>query len=148
MSDDARERLAADQARLVAALSGRAVAPDGFDAGRVDLAARTLVAKRAKSVARAWPALSASLGTRFVAEFETFAAASPTHPDGPAADGFAFARWLDARHALPADAVPELMLARLWRRRLPAGLLVRRRPRGLLVGVRLPLPGVRLFGIR
>jgi hypothetical protein len=147
VSDDARERLAADQARLVAALSGQAAAPDGFDAGRVELAARTLVAKRMKSVARACPVLAASLGTRFAEEFSAFAATFPAPATAPADDGLAFASWLDDRNVLPTDAIPELMLARLWRRRLP-GLLLRRGPRGLLLGVRLPLLGVRLFGMR
>lgn len=48
VSDADRRALAAAQARLVEALTAGAPPPDGFEAGRVALAARTLLKKRAR----------------------------------------------------------------------------------------------------
>jgi hypothetical protein len=46
-----------------------------------------------RSVARAWPALTASLGDAFPARFAVFAAKTPLPAQGgPLADGLAFAR--------------------------------------------------------
>jgi hypothetical protein len=146
LSGDARKRLAAGQARLVAALNRRAATPAGFDASRVCLTAETLVAKRRKVLTRACPRLVAALD-RFWADFDAFAAEVPPHPNGPAADGLAFARWLDRRGVLPAAAIPELIALRLWTGR-PVGVAVHATARtGLCVGVRLPRLGVRLLSL-
>jgi hypothetical protein len=145
LSGDARQRLAADQARLVAALSGQAAAPAGFDAGRVELAAYTLVAKRRKVLARACPRLVAALGDPFEATFDAFAKECAPHPKGPPADGLAFARWLDRRGELPPVAIPELIAMRLWSGP-PIGLALHATARtGLRLGVRLPRLGVRIL---
>ena len=146
MPADARATLAASQGRLVAALGGKAVPPAGFDAARVELTGRTLLAKRRKGVARTWPALAASLGDRFAQRFSAYATDAPPHPGGPAADGNSFARWLDLTRQLPAAAVAEFMLATLWRGRR-AGIALRRVDGRLLAGVRLPLLGVRLLSL-
>lgn len=143
-ADDARDQLSRDQAALVAALGHRGDVPSGFDADRVRLAADTLDNKRRKGVAKAWPSVAASLGAGFTETFATFAAGNPPHPDGPAADGNAFATWLDARRRLPSDAVPELLAAQL-RRGFPLGFRLRRSGGRFVVGVRFPLLGVRVF---
>ena len=147
MPADARASLADDQARLVAALAGRGHVPDGFDAARVSLAATTLVAKRRKCVARARPMLAGSLGDRFVERFAAFAAAEPPHPGGPAADGQAFAEWLDRQGLLPEPAVPELLAASLWHRRRRFGVRVRRASGRIWLAIRLPALGVRLLSL-
>ena len=146
MSDDARERLAADQARLVDALTGRSEPPVDFDAARVELLGQTLASKRAKTVARAWLVLAESLGDDFAARFNAFAQTVSPHEAGPGADGFAFANWLDSQGLLPRRAAAEYLVARLWRG-LPMGLRLRRGEGRLFLGVRLPFLGVRLFSV-
>src|SRR6266404_5280899 len=95
MSIDARERLAHRQAELVFALAGQCPPPVAFDPERVRAAARSLGVKRRRSVARAWPDLAASLGERFAAFFDDYAAAMAFPSLGGAvADGRAFLRWL------------------------------------------------------
>ena len=142
-----RASLAASQASLVAALGGHADVPPGFDPVRVELAARTLLAKRRKGVAAAWPRLAESLGERFAERFSAFAAATTPHPNGPAADGVAFAEWLDGQRLLPATIVPELLTSHL-RRGPSIGIRFRRTTDGsLLIGLRLPLCGVRVLSI-
>ncbi len=139
MSDEPRDRLAAEQARLVAALRGRDGIPRGFDADRIELAARTLAFKRRSGIANTWPVLSESLDVHFKA----FGASHPPDPDGPSADGFAFASWLDARGALPRAATGALIAAQLAQSG-PIGVRIR----GGIVGVRLPFLGIRLFFAR
>ena len=107
-----RERLAADQAALVRALVAGGPVPEGFDPDRVRATADALARKRAREVARAWPALAAALGGDFTARFLAFAAGRPPPAAGGAlADGLAFARALARRGRLPGDARVEAMLA-------------------------------------
>ena len=146
MPADARASLAADQARLVAALAGRGDVPDGFDAARVNLAATTLIAKRRKCVARVRPLLADSLGDRFVETFAAFAATQPPHAGGPAVDGQAFAEWLDRQGLLPEAAVPELLAASLWHGPR-VGITVRRASGRIWLAIRLPAFGVRLLSL-
>ena len=69
---EARERLAARQLELVQALvgggGGGGAVPAGFDEQRIRQAARSLVNKRLREVALAWPELTGCLGDRFPAE--------------------------------------------------------------------------------
>jgi hypothetical protein len=107
-----RERLAADQAALVRALVAGGPVPEGFDPDRVRATADALARKRAREVARAWPALAAALGGEFTGRFLAFAAGRPPPATGGAlADGLAFARALARRGRLPGDARVEAMLA-------------------------------------
>lgn len=148
MSGEAnRASLAADQAKLVEALAGRGGdVPSGFDEDRVRLAARMLLAKRRKGVANTWRGLATSLDGRFVELFDSFAAQASPHPDGPAADGLAFAGWLDAREMLPDSVVRAFIRASLVRRR-PIGVVVRRTEERLWVGIHLPLIGAWLLRV-
>ncbi|BFU45871.1 hypothetical protein [Krasilnikovia sp. MM14-A1004] len=109
MSTPAGERfahLAARQAELVAALTGGAPVPVGFDARLVEAARVALLRKRAGEVARQWPLLAAALGERWPGEFARWAAARPTQ--GSLRDGWDLARQLAAQGGLPAGAGEEL----------------------------------------
>lgn len=102
LSAEARARFAAQQAALVEALVCGGEVPSGFDATRISAAAASLLRKRMRSVARAWPGLARALGSRFAELFSAYAARTPLpRAGGPLADGRAFARWLCARHELP-----------------------------------------------
>jgi hypothetical protein len=149
LSDEARASLAEQQAQLVAALvnSGSKV-PEGFDPGRVGLAARTLASKRRKSVRRAWPVLADALGERFEAFFDRFAAEHPVDPTGPAADARAFTDWLESRGLLPQTLQRDQFASRLWRNRFPLALAMRRTTDATLLGFRLPIIGVRVLSLR
>lgn len=147
MSAD-RTALAAEQARLVAALTGGAAAPAGFDSRRARLAAESLAAKRRRSVARAWPALAAALGESFAARFDVYASETPLAADSPAADGRAFARWLDRAGNLPEVGRVMLFASDLTSAR-PFAIRMRWLPqsRRLFVGIRVPWRGARLFAV-
>jgi hypothetical protein len=154
-----RSRLAALQAELVRTLTAPAAAPPGWDAARLRAAALSLASKRIRSVARAWPALAEALGARFAERFAAFAARTPL-PElgGPLADGHAFARGLARAGGLPDAGRLELLAVRLRyaaragglvRRRGPAlAATVLRRPRRLVVALRLPWLGERWLSLR
>ncbi|MDB5295119.1 MAG: hypothetical protein JWO31_1102 [Phycisphaerales bacterium] len=139
-----RERLALEQAALVAALAGSAPPPAGFDSARTEAAAAGLRHKRRESAARAWPGLSEALGGRYAAAFDAYAADVPLPPGGSAADARAFATWIDRRGELPPTAWFEL-----FRDRLRQGWPARAgRCQGTVaIGVRLPFAGVRCWKI-
>ena len=140
---DARADLASQQARLVAALTGSAPAPDGFDVARIGATARALQSKRRRSVARAWPALATAIGVPFRELFDAYSAASRYPADGgPAADALGFAEHLARSGALPHPARVELLATRA-RQGFPVRAAVLSDPRRLLLMVRLPWRGVR-----
>jgi hypothetical protein len=127
-SADARSRLAARQAELVRALTGQGEPPAGFDPARLLAAARSLARKRMREVARAWPALSGSLGDTFAARFRDFAAVTPSPTEGgPLADGRAFVRTLAAGEWTDAARLEVLAVDLHWRS-CPRGLSPRRGP--------------------
>lgn len=127
LSAEARARLAAEQAALVAALVGRGAPPEGFDARRVGLAAASLAWKRARAAARAWPGLARALGGRFGKVFAAYAGAAPLpRQGGPLADGRAFARWLAARGKLPEAGRLQALAVDLRYANNPDGLALRR----------------------
>jgi hypothetical protein len=142
MPDEDREELARRQAGLVEALVGGAGAPDGFDAGRVELAGRTLHRKRARTVAKVWPEVTAGLGERFDGLFADYAATNPLPPAGAGADGLRFARWLAGRGMLnDAGRVRAAVYeaARGW----PVALARLSDANRMVVAVRVPWLGVR-----
>jgi hypothetical protein len=78
--------LAARQAELVRALIAGGAVPDGFAAGRVAIARKALLRKRARNVRRDWPHLAAEYGDRWEATFSAWA-------DGrPSLGGYEFAK--------------------------------------------------------
>ena len=143
---EARDRLAAGQAALVRALVGGGPVPGGFDPGRVRATSTALARKRAREVARAWPALAAELGEDFTGEFLAYAAGRPLPARGGAlADGLAFADGLAGRGRLPGNARVERLLARARLSPSPARLAatLATPPRRLVIVIRLPALGDR-----
>jgi hypothetical protein len=147
---EARDRLAAGQAALVRALVGGGPVPGGFDPGRVRATSTALARKRAREVARAWPALAAELGEDFTGEFLAYAAGRPPPARGGAlADGLAFADGLAGRGRLPGNARVERLLARARLSPSPARLAATLAgpPRRLVVVLRLPGLGDRWLSL-
>jgi hypothetical protein len=145
-----RERLADEQAALVRALVDGGPVPAGFDPDRVRATAAALARKRAREVARAWPALAAELGDDFTARFLADAARRPPPARGGAlADGLAFAGALAHTRRLSGDARVEAMLAAARLSASPARLAaaVAGPPRRLVVTVRLPGLGERWLSV-
>ncbi|MDQ0810551.1 uncharacterized protein (UPF0276 family) [Streptomyces sp. B3I7] len=133
-SDAARERVGAAQTGLLAALVAGAAVPDGFDAVRVGVQARALVAKRAAVVAKVAPELPEILGAEYRTAFLAYAEAramsggyrrdaldfaeyvlSGDRPDGARARRRLRRWWLDRAGPTP----PSSRLTRATRRLLP-----------------------------
>ena len=108
---DPRNELARRQAELVAALAGGKV-PPGFDAGRLAIAAESLLLKRVSMVRKSWPILAASLGDSLFELFSSYAATKPP-PDPVEREGLRFSRWLCRRGLFPAAARVELAAHRV-----------------------------------
>ena len=131
-ADDARASLAARQAALLEALLRGSGYPQGFCAVNAGTAGRSLRRKRARAVARAWPALATALGDRLEARFDEFERTDDAPRTGdPLRDGLAFAGWLrrtGAQHG--EDVRVEVLLARaaLARGGLFVGVARLRRP--------------------
>ena len=147
----APDRLAAEQAALVRALVAGGPMPEGFDQDRVRATAAALARKRAREVARAWPALAAGQGDAFTDRFVAFAAGRPPPATGGAlADGLAFARHLAGHGHLSGDARVEALLAaaRLSPRRVRLAATLAGRPPRLVVLARAPGLGERGLSLR
>ena len=145
-----RERLAAEQAALVRALVDGGPVPGGFDPDRVRATSAALARKRAREVARAWPALAAELGEDFTAWFLADAARRPPPARGGAlADGLAFAGALARQRRLSGNARVERMLAAARLSTSPARLAVTVAgpPRRLVAIVRAPGLGERCLSV-
>jgi len=148
-----RARLAARQAELIRALYGGPPAK-GLDARMVAITSASLADKRARAVARAWPALTRGLGTAFAERFAAYARLTPPPGGGGLADGLAFSRVLARERHLPDEARIERMLAttrvklrrnRLVARRCPClAAAMAGRPRRLVIILSLPPIGARL----
>jgi hypothetical protein len=138
-----REKLAGEQADLVRALAGQATAPDGFDAKLVNIAAASLMNKRLRTVARAWPRLHESLGEEpFRQAFLEFAVDRPLPKSAsPYDDGLAFARWHSRDHRLTDAARLELLAAEMMICRIRIARLYESRRR--VIALRIPFIGVR-----
>ena len=153
MSADPRARLAERQAELIRALYGGPPA-EGLDPYRVKLASMALADKRARAVARAWPALARGLGAEYPERFAAYARVTPPPDAGSVADGLAFSQILARERRLPDDARIERMLVtsdvklrhnRLAARRGPRlAATVTGPPRRLVIVASVPPIGVRL----
>ncbi len=136
------------QVELARSLAGTAGVPAGFDAARVRLAAAMLVAKRRRAVSRLMPELSRSLGADGASLFEEYARARAHPPGGVAqADALAFARWLRGRCRLSDAARTEILGARLHSGRRAGLARLAGPPLAVVIGVRLPVLGVRLLRV-
>ena len=114
-----------------------------------------LADKRARAVAKAWPALARGLGAEYGERFAGYARVTPPPDGGAVADGLAFSQVLARERHLPDDARIERMLVtahvKLRHNRLTArhGLrltaTVTGPPRRLVVVVSIPPVGARLI---
>jgi hypothetical protein len=112
------------------------------------LAARSLINKRLREVARAWPALARRLGDGFVERFGDFARANPPPAGGgPLEDGRAFAKTLPA-HELDDASRLELLWANLYHSRVGARVAWLPDEGRLVLGARLPWLGARVASLR
>lgn len=149
MSSEMRAQLGQLETDLLAALVGKAAAPSGFNAQRLEVAADLLTRKRIRAAASAWPTLARALGEQFSERFAAFAAVTPLPVNGgPLADGYAFARALAEAGELPEVVRLDLLTVGLRFRANEDGLIPRRGPaigavmlreaRRLVLTVRLP----------
>lgn len=154
-----RAELAQQQAALVESLVGRAEAPPGFDAERLQTAGESLATKRRKEVAHVWPGLTRSLGDRYSTLFAEFAEQTPLPKvGGPRADGRAFAHYLAKLRLLPDEGRLEALRVDVYFKMTRDGLTHRRGTtvlmarlrdsRRLVLALRLPLLGERWLTIR
>jgi hypothetical protein len=147
MSAAARERLAAVQAVLMRALVAQGPIPEGFDATRLRMAARSLVNKRRQALAQAWPTLVRGVGDAFVERFTAFAVAHPLPACANAfADGRGFLTWLEQQGPLKDVLRIEAMSYDLRFIETPTGL--RRRQGFALKLARLSDSGTRVVALR
>ncbi|CCK26759.1 UPF0276 protein [Streptomyces davaonensis JCM 4913] len=113
--DEARGRLALDQAALLSALVAGTPAPEGFDRARLGVQARALAAKRADVVAKVAPELPVILGPRYRPNFLAYAQRNPM-TSGYRRDALDFAgQLLHGETALETHARKELN--QWWRER-------------------------------
>jgi hypothetical protein len=137
---NSQDELRLAQRALVAALVAGAPLPAGFDAGRVQAAARALLRKRAAEVARSWPELASSYGPAWPTIFAGWASERPTR--GSWLDGWDFGR--DHRGSLAPGARVELAVCEA--RWVHQGTAEPRRRRGIRLallpgGLMVHLPG-------
>jgi hypothetical protein len=157
VSADRRADLAARENELVQALHGGPT-PTGLDAAMIALARAGIVRKRARQVARAFPALARDLGRDYEDAFGEFASANPPQDGGALADGLAFGAIVARERGLTDTAKLERMVAvagvttrrgRLTRRRTPhIGATVTRSPLGIVIVARGPGLGTRVLSLR
>jgi hypothetical protein len=133
MGDAEREELARRQAELVGALADGAEPPADFDEDQVKLAARTLVRKRMRAVAKGWPETAGGLGAVFEPAFLDYARRHPL-PEDQRADGAGFAEFLAGRRLLADGGKVEWAF---WRARRGWPVRVARVRGGVVVVVRI-----------
>ena len=109
MHTDARDRIAAAQLDLVRALVINHLAPADFDSSRIRAAADALLLKRARSVARHWPATARSLGCKFEKRFALYARSTPGARGGACADGRGFVSALAREGPLTDEVAVETL---------------------------------------
>ena len=129
------------------ALQGGPV-PAGLDERMIGVTRDALGRKRARQVARAFPALARDLGPEYQALFQAFARTTPPGEEGSLADGLAFGTNVGRERRLSDAARVELMVARSTvtasrgrlqpRRGVYVGAIPTRRPLGITVVGRAP----------
>jgi hypothetical protein len=157
VSADRRARLAARETELVHALRGGPT-PPGLDPEMIALASAGITRKRARQVAKAFPALAGDLGADYDDAFAAFARANPPPDGGALADGLAFASIVARERGLSDAAKLERMVAastvttrhgRLKRRRTPhISATLTRSPSGITIVASSPWIGTRVLSLR
>lgn len=148
MSAD-RDAHGARQALLLGSLLRGEGFPEGFDPRLTAAASAALRRRRARMVAKAWPALEQALGEDFQALFERHANGAAPIGGGARGDGARFVRGLPAGVVLTDAARVELLVHRARLARGPFAIVatrLRETPR-VLACVRLPFAGTRLLAI-
>ncbi|MEE1737656.1 DUF692 domain-containing protein [Streptomyces sp. BE147] len=112
---DVRERLAAGQTALLAALVAGTEAPEGFDRRRLEVQSRALAAKRAGVVAKVAPELPEILGAGYRTAYLAYAMARPLSA-GYRRDALDFAEHLLIA-GLPEDTAARRRLTHWWQDR-------------------------------
>ena len=98
-----REAVAVQQASLLRALLADGPTPAGFDADRIQVQARALVAKRGRVIRNLRPDLADELGDRFGPLFAEYALGHPKRDDTRARqDADNFGAWLVSNNHLVA----------------------------------------------
>ncbi|MEV4685512.1 DUF692 domain-containing protein [Streptomyces kurssanovii] len=110
-----RQHVALTQAALLSALVAGTPAPEGFDARRLRVQSRALVAKRADVVAKVAPELPEILGTGYRSAFVAYAKNRPMHA-GYRRDALDFAEHLLASRR-PEDGAARRRLSLWWQER-------------------------------
>lgn len=151
-TSDTRASLRVKQAELMRALVAGAPSPQGWNGARVELVARTLRDKRARTLADHWPGLARSLGSEFSSRFHMYAEGicAPT-VGGVDADAMRFIGWLGRHGVEISPAIVNRRFRVLLQNRLASdGLRPRKLPaikacvldgphgRRVLIGVVLP----------
>lgn len=104
---DPRERLAAAQAELLRALLADGPVPPGFDAERIAVERRALLAKRRGVTAMLGPEVANELGDRFRPLFDAYATTHPRMVGTRAREDAAnFAEWAREHGELPPLETP------------------------------------------
>jgi len=133
MSADACVNLGIQQAALLDALLSSAPAPIGFNALRIQAAARSLAEKRRHAVMTTWPILAGVLDERFAGLFDGYGTSNALPAEGNAnLDGRLFCDWLANRGEFPQEATIERMRYDLHYLVSDSRLLTRRGPRVLI----------------
>jgi hypothetical protein len=141
MSDQARRALAGQQRRLLDALAGGAV-PPGFDGSQLELTARTLRNKRARSLARRWPELCGM--AEFDEQFDAYFRQNPAAADGGTdLDGEKFYRFLQGIVPLSDAVTIEWLRHRARRKWIAVGRLGQRDR--FAIAIRLPWTAGRVW---
>lgn len=94
-STNARRELARQQEELILALLNRQPKPESVSLRQVEVASRSLLLKRARSIARMHPDLLVKHGSTYLDLVRGYAEVYPgSHPAGPCADAARFLRYL------------------------------------------------------
>ena len=147
MPTSSDEALAAAQASLLSALTGRRSPPEGFTEAGVQAMGEILLGKRRRAVARECSALGDELGSSFASLFAEYARAGGTPASAdPWVDAGRFIDWLRGRRPLTTRLRASALMLRL-RRGLPVRAMWISDERRLVVAYRLPGARVRSFRV-
>jgi hypothetical protein len=120
----------------------------------IALASAGIARKRARQVARAFPALARDLGADYQETLAAFARATPPGDGGAIADGLALGTVVARKRRLSDDAKVEQMVAAVTScrgvpRRVPhLAATLTRHPRGIVMVTHLPVLGTRVLSLR
>src|SRR5579864_7791490 len=121
--DTPRHRLAAMEAEFIRSLSVSGPYSSGLDPRGMRATSQVLMAKRVRTMARAWPELAGVLGDDLAGRATDVLAGTPLPSDHAVQDGLTLARHLEAAGPIP-DSLKVRMLGVSLHHRMKRGLLV------------------------